>query len=99
MKQTTFHVLIICSCLIRAGFSFSTKFDSKFLEQLNRFCAGKYSHMCTKDLMDFSQMYLMNKKAMSVNPKNKKKFLKESQLWQSIMKNDYNKLSRYFRLR
>ena len=101
MKRTFLFNVIVCLCLIVVRISFSAKFEkSRYIEQLTQFCAGKYSHMCTDDLMEFSLTFLKTKSAVPVKPKNNQRnVLKESQYRSILMKNNKYILGHYFRLK
>ena len=60
MKQII--LLILCTSLVSSSLNSPTEFDiARYIEQLTQFCSGKFDHMCSKDLFDFSNVYIKSK--------------------------------------
>jgi hypothetical protein len=59
MKQII--LFILCTSLVSSSLHSPTEFDiARYIEQLTQFC-GKFGHMCSKDLFDFSNVYIKSK--------------------------------------
>ena len=60
MKQII--LFILCISLVSSSLYLPSEFDmARYIEQLTQFCSGKFGHMCSKDLFDFSNVYIKSK--------------------------------------